>query len=190
MQILALDCATQTGWAFGAPGNGPQEWGSFRLPQTGEDIGAFAVAFRTHILELLSRSAAELVCYESPILRGNKTAIITARKLYSLGTMVEVIANDEGIECREEAMQRTRKFFLDRTTAPKSIVAGLSKSQQSAARRKWLKEELVAECKRRGINVENDDEADAIAILLFCFNVIAPETMQDDLPLMRATKCQ
>lgn len=154
MNLLALDLATKTGFAHGEPGGMPT-WGSHKLPQTGEDYGAFGLAYEAFLSALIQSKGVTRIVYESPILPST-TTLATARKLYSLGTITEMIAGRLGVKCHEAHMQTVRGHFIGASRAPKHI--------PQKDRRSWMKSRIIGQCIARGWNVTNDDEADALAV--------------------------
>lgn len=58
-----------------------------------------------------------------------------------------------------------RMYFIDCTMAPKEVGAGLKDAQRAEERRKWLKARVMAECKKRNLKPQNDNEADALGIM-------------------------
>ncbi|WP_144378495.1 hypothetical protein [Mesorhizobium amorphae] len=60
-----------------------------------------------------------------------------------------------------------RKAFIGHGQAPKEVGAGLKDEKRYAARRKWLKDAVSAECLKRGLRPKNDNEADALGLMFF-----------------------
>lgn len=60
-----------------------------------------------------------------------------------------------------------RSSFIKATKAPKEVGAGLKDDDRFAARRKWLKDRVMAECRAPGRNLKpkNDNEADALGMM-------------------------
>lgn len=155
--LLALDIATKTGWALGLPGNGLVASGVLALPKTGNDIGRFIAPYAVWLDQKIKESEITDVVFESPIMPG-VTNVMTLRKLYGLTGRTEEICLDHGIGCRERHMQAWRKHFLGRASAPKDI-------KDKAERRKWLKSECIRQCRARGWNPRDDNEADALGLM-------------------------
>lgn len=144
---LTLDLATQIGWSLGDWDTEP-EFGTYRLPTTGKDLGRFAQAFDQWLSMMIMKHRPEKVVYESPILP-QKTQIAVLRKLYGLGYHTELICCRHNIECREAKLQDIRKHFVGRGTGKSDLMKRL----------------VFEECGRRGWDVQTTDEADALAIL-------------------------
>ncbi len=56
-----------------------------------------------------------------------------------------------------------RKAFIQATQAPKEI-------KDPDDRREWIKTRVISECEKRGWKPKNDNEADALGILLWFYN--------------------
>lgn len=143
MKLLALDLATRVGWACGAP-NENVRFGTHVLPSTGGEIGPFADAFGQWLRSKIESEKPELIVFEAPILTSGLTAIATARKLMGLAYHTELIAFDHQLRVRESNLMTVKKFF-----------AGSGKA---------TKQDMVAAARRHGWDVDNDDEADALAL--------------------------
>ena len=63
-----------------------------------------------------------------------------------------------------------RASFIKATKAPKEVGAGLKDDQRFAARRDWLKNRVLAECHKRNLKPQSDNDADAIGIMHWCVN--------------------
>lgn len=60
-----------------------------------------------------------------------------------------------------------RGYFIDCTKAPKEVGLGMPDKERYAARRAWLKNAVLAECARRGLNPKSDNEADALGMMFW-----------------------
>lgn len=166
MRILALDLATATGWACGSLEPLPIIHGVLKLPKTGEDIGRFLYAFREWLGHAIEETAPTEIIFESPILRG-ENGIAALRKLYSLAGVTEMIALDYKIPVSEANLTSIRQFFIGTARAPKEIIG-------KEKRRQWLKAKTVAEGRRRGFRVVDDNDGDALALLAFALSLKHP----------------
>lgn len=149
-KTLALDLATVTGFALGDL-SGIQVSGSRRLPKTGDDLGYFAHAFRAWLTTGLQRHKPDLVVYEQPIMRGDQTMLITCRKLYGLAWQTELTCRDLKIPVKEVNMSDWRTHFLGKGNVPRD--------------RASIKAAVMQMCRVRGFHFDDDNEAEAIAIL-------------------------
>lgn len=173
--ILALDLATQYGWAEGEP-DGTPRFGSARLAREGaeqEDI--FAGAIR----EIGGRIAAfppRVMVFEEPELfrlRDGKATKRTIEVLFGLPAVVQGVARRFGVPTIYKATTYDiRKHFI-----------GQGRLQRSKA-----KIAVIEECHRRGWEVRNDDEADACALWSYTCAVVAPQLRVNGpgTPLFRA----
>lgn len=164
MRVLALDLATSTGWACGAPGR-PISHGVIRMPKTGPDIGRFCNSFRAWLGAAIEDMAPGKIFYEMPILPA-QTALMTVRKLNGLTAYAEGVALDYKVPIEEANLSDIRKHFVGVVRAPKEIAPD--------RRRQWIKDRVCTECRSRGFRVAGDDDADAIALLAFALSLQQP----------------
>lgn len=158
MILAALDIATNTGFAIGdhLDTDAAPIVGCHRLPKTGRDYGQFGEVFDRWLRTLIEKHKVEFIVYETPILPA-QTQIETLRKLYSLGTICEMVARDMDVIVEETDMQTVRKHFIGVTRAPKEI--------PQPQRRAWIKKKIMDRCFAYGWKPLNDDEGDALATL-------------------------
>jgi len=153
MTTLALDLATNTGFALGDL-SGVKISGSRRFPSTGDDLYTFAKAFREWLTTGLKRHKPDRIVYEQPLLPG-ETTLITCRKLYGLAWQTEITAGDLGYVGEQKIAEVMNndwmKHFLGAGNVPRK-----SKDRKAAVQRM---------CKIRGFHFDDEDEADAIGIL-------------------------
>lgn len=148
--VLALDLATQTGWAS-RNDNGSITFGSFRLPKTGDNVGAYLSAFHHWLIEIvdLFDKPSLTVVFEAPILP-KTTGIKVVRKLQGLAGHTEFICDQMGVKsCMEVNNKSVRKHFIG----------------NGGAKRDDAKRMTIEQCTKRGFRPQNDDEADALAVL-------------------------
>ena len=113
--ILALDIATNLGWALGRPGERPAA-GSLRVaPQgaTEEEIGAGAARW---LLDMLTVSPVDALYFEAPLdprHMGKRTNFSTATVLIGLAFMLSTLAHMRGVaRIRKVQVRDARKHFL------------------------------------------------------------------------------
>lgn len=100
--VLALDLATHLGWCVGDHDQGDPTSGHFKLPSTGEDVGAFIDAYDRWLVPMLSEHQPALVTFENPIVQGSgKTTLSTTMKLVGLAVHTE-------FRCRRFTWKRDR----------------------------------------------------------------------------------
>lgn len=157
--ILALDLASQFGWAEGAPGETPR-FGSKRFAPAGaEPEDVFAGAIR----EMTPRLAAfppRVLVFETPSLfqlRDGKSNPRTVEVLFGLPAIIQGLARHFRVPIiRKASANSVRKHFIGNGRMPRA----------------QAKKAVVAECRRRGWNVRNDDEGDACALWDYAASII------------------
>lgn len=149
MTILALDIATTSGWAFGAPGQTPR-YGTFTLPPTGDDLGRFAFNFMQWAIAKVRELEPKEVVFEAPIMP-RETNILTLKKLYSLSVICELVCIAQGVPCSEIPAGSWRKSFLGPSYPPNGT-------------RDELKRAVIAACRQMGWEPNSTDDADALGI--------------------------
>lgn len=148
--FLALDIASTTGWAFGAPGETPQH-GTFTCPSTGDNLGRFAYSYAQWLTAKLRELQPKEIVFEAPILP-SATNITTLKKLYGLCVVTELVALSEGVPCTEITAGQWRKSFL-------------GMHYPKGGTRDDLKRAVIAACRHMGWEPNNTDDADALGIL-------------------------
>jgi len=144
-KILTFDLATNTGFASGEP-----EWlptfGSHKFAPTGDDYGKWQANARSFFERTLTIEQPEFVAYEQPSLFGT-TQPATVIKLCSLVTTLEEVCRYRGVRVRQVNPSQLKKFWTGRGNAKKP--------------------EMVKAAWKFGFRVQNDDEADAVAMWFF-----------------------
>lgn len=151
-KILALDLATKCGWACGSP-DGEPTYGTKVLPSTGEDIGRFADAFNTWLLDMLTLESPAVVVFEAPVLSGT-TSLATARKLYGLAWHTEFCCRLRQVRVCEHHLQSVKKFFAGSGRADKA--------------------DMIAAARRQGWDPKDDNAADALGLWACAVHQFAP----------------
>lgn len=150
MDVLALDLATNTGWASRREA-GVVSFGSFRLPKTGDDVGEYLSVFHHWLIDIVAcfDTEALAVVFEAPILP-KTTGIKVVRKLQGLAAHTEFVCNQLAVSrCMEVNNMSVRKHFIG----------------SGGYKRDEAKRLTVMQCTERGFKPQNDDEADALACL-------------------------
>lgn len=171
MMLLALDIATQTGWAFGNPQThvcgagglpvpGPKPLsGSRQVLRPGAGLGEALSGVRQHWGHFLRTQRPAWVAYEAPIMGG------TAANLHTVRLINGIIGTMESL-CWEL-----------RIPAPIQInVATLKKHFTGSGRAS--KADMIAAAARRGWSVTDDNEADALAL----FDLVASRIQRGEYP--------
>lgn len=166
MRLLALDLARTLGWSVGTP-DGVEAFGRHELPKVAPwELGEYGMAARVLFRRMLTEIAPEHIVYEAPILRsgkiktrGNGKQFVATvdtpqklRKMYGLPWELEIEATRAGIPIREAGISEVRKHFL-MGKVPRTSEECKVAVKVMARRRGWL--------------VEDDNEADSLAVLDF-----------------------
>lgn len=175
--ILACDIATTSGFAWGAVGETPQ-WEAVHFK--GKDTGEVLSRLRFYLTEKVTLLKPSRICLEAPyiptpraprIVRAG-TAVAnglsgpppmnphTLRRLLAMCGLVEEIAFERKIECREATIQEITSYFTGTTRHG-------GRANKKAA--------TIAACRRLGWETVSDDAADALALWSFCEFILAPE---------------
>jgi len=174
--ILAFDQSTVTGWAFAEPGCEPT-WGHKRLGKrekaTAGEVGAEFYSFANLLIQ---RYCPLYICFETPYIprpRRNRKGEVetegsiplnaqTMRKLLGIAFLIDTIAEQRGIDCREVA-----------SSAATFAMTGRGKYPSRQAK----KRATMQACWARGWKA-TEDEADALAILMFSEARLYPEAFR------------
>jgi hypothetical protein len=149
-RVLALDLATVTGWAYGAPGTIPQ-CGHVRFSKPGASRAQTYRAYRRWLDETwgVRDEIPDLIVYESPQIgmhMGGKTNVDTLKLLSGLAEHLEEWALNK-TELREASVSQVRSHFLGR-----NFPAKIGKPM------------TLERCRELGWNPETTDESDACAL--------------------------
>lgn len=151
--LLALDVATATGFMHGdieripatplEARHGLKPTGGTKSMGEGLSMGHFLFEWRKWLWNSIRGIGAGRVVYASTIFWQGKTSIYTARKLYSMATMVDLVCYEAKVPCRELNESAARKHFTGKDE-------GKAGAQQG--------------CLDRGWPFGTPDEADAAAL--------------------------
>lgn len=154
MRITAFDLATITGIASSARGrNLPALW-HLKIGKKNCELGEFLLSAHTQYRAVLSDEAPEAVVFESPTLR-NTTSLITARKLYGLAGVLEMICEREKIPCYETSILEVKKELCGHAHAEK--------------------DHQIRAAKLLGFDPKTSDEADALGVYLCGLRKLSPD---------------
>jgi hypothetical protein len=155
---------------------------------------ALAEPFRKHVRELLKQFSVQHVAYEEPrtrdferttthvdpdaawagqaITRETHRASSNLAMLRSFGMCVILcgLCRNLGIPSYSVPADQWRKAFIGRSRAPKTDAAG----RQIKDGRKWLKNQVVEQCRMEGITVPNDDAGDAVGVAFWLRARLSP----------------
>lgn len=161
MKILALDIAINTGVAFGSSVSVPRTW----TVNLGKPPHAqrFSNALRM-TQELIQANDPDLVVVEAAI-GGPKASAF----LIKLVGCVEGVCWNRSVKCETLHLGTIRKHFLG-----KALTTRHFPHLKPADAKKAIKMKVVQQCGARGWSVENDDEADALALWDYACATYAP----------------
>lgn len=151
--LVSLDLSSSTGWAAGRPDGCPR-FGTQRFP-TGSDLGRTLDEFDLWLTAFLQVEAPAALAFEAPILTSGKTSLATARMLYSLAGLTELLCRRAQVRCFEVNLMTARKFFVG---------SGHAK-----------KEDVIAAARRHGWSVKDDNQADALGVWAFAVHTLSPK---------------
>lgn len=154
MILLSLDLALKTGYAVG-PSDGKPLFGAYRIPHSPEDLGACLQHFGEWLEDSIAVHQPRVVVFEAPIFNAGKTSLATARLLYSLAGVTELICRRARVICREANLMTVKKFW-----------AGTGRADKS---------QMMEAARRYGFDVKTSDEADALAIWAYAVHLLAPK---------------
>lgn len=170
--ILALDPATTTGWACG-PAGGRPKWGHRNFGGANVSRGLVFAQFRFWLHGGCAKLKPSLIVYESPYIPrmeqprkpipGQRPFVINAdtlRRLLWFTGEIEEVAAELSIECREATTSEIAKFFTGKARWPGG--------------RDEKKERTKEMCRAYGWDVENDNQADALALWAMAEAVVSP----------------
>ena len=152
--ILSLDPGTIIGWAHADPGMSPT-FNHQRLAKPGATPGQFGAAFDIFMQARLDLFRPKFICYEKPWFG---RSYYTAFRLLGMASRIETFCEQWSIECREAAPQEIAKFFIG--------TGGLKGEEK--------KRRTIEMCRAYGWQA-TEDEADALALLVYAEAVLFPD---------------
>lgn len=182
--ILALDVATTTGWAYGCAGGQPA-FGHWRAGPRGVASGEALAAFRAWLDGNCTELAPGWLVFEAPYVprvapprirtrsghtvrtlpaAGPPIDIYVLRRLIGLCGLVEMIAAERGIPCREAAPTEICRVFTGRG------------SWGGRAQKKAATQKMAA---LYGWAGATEDEADALALWVYAEAVLFPKAARE-----------
>lgn len=159
--LYALDLGTRTGWACALPGAEPVH-GHIRLPADRGD-GAFFSAFRRFLLDHITVHAPRLIVYEAPLITASATSMATVFRLFGLAAHTVEMAHIREVRCEPANNATVKKFVTDNGRAKKP--------------------EVMDAIRARGWSPDDENEADALAVLLWAESRFAPTVRRAAGPL-------
>jgi hypothetical protein len=166
MNVLALDLATNTGFARGEPGREPA-FGSIRFgkPNASHDA-IFGHALDWLIAETRQDNRPDVIVYESPIPGHSKWGQTNAASLEILNGLIAItraVAFMRSIfDVRTYTVGEVRKYFI-----------GPGGARTKGREAKAL---IVRKCRLLRWDAKNDNEGDALALWSYACALIDPRT--------------
>lgn len=170
-KVLALDLATVTGWCYGAPGERP-EFGFLRFGPPGSSRAAIYREYRSWLNDwLIDRDPPKVVVFESaaiPMVMQGKTNANTIKLLIGMCEHTEELCFSR-VELREAMASQVRAHFI-----------GTNRVQRADAKKR-----TIERCNALGIEVKNDNEADAVALWHYQIAHLRPDLAYKTTPLFQ-----
>lgn len=182
-KILSLDQSSRTGWAFGVTKAEISTWlfGSFRTPKRPDD-GDRLVIFRNGLVELIEAHGPELVAYEEPYFPLQGFAAVQKEGEHRMPfnpTTVKFLMMLRGV-----LTETTARYGIPTESFTSSAwrVTALGFGRAKGVGAPELKRLMIQKAKSLGLNVKDDNEADAVGILMHeMFGGPANKRQQGDL---------
>lgn len=180
-RLLSLDLATRLGWAFGDAFEGEPVSGSYLLPSTGDDIGAYLKAYHLWLIAHIAQFKPDIITMEAPLAATTKTTQTTLLKLWGLCSHTEFVASFKGVPCRQVHVGEWRSAFCGKGNGR------ISKPKTVAQRDTYP---VIQSCRQRGWHVTDDNEADALGQWVYSIRFVCPgrEARFDPLARGRTTR--
>lgn len=149
--LLAIDGARKLGFALDIwlPSGRPTS-GHIELCPSGMSLGYYGVKYNDWLSETLGFHRPREVIYESPVISGNFN-IEEAKKQFGMAALCETICEMHGVPCKPA-----------NNSSVKKLITGYGRAEKPEVRAQWH---------RRGWMIENLDESDAVAILIYKLHV-------------------
>lgn len=166
--VLALDLASVTGWALGEPGSVPMH-GSIRFARAGSSHEAMFAKAHVWMHEMCELHNPGLLVFEAPLqgFKGGKTTDDVTTILRGLPAIVGAVAYLRRIyDIRKADTRDVRNHFIG--SNPKRAKAKLM---------------VIRQCRAMGWDVEDDNEADALATWHYMCSLLEPKLAMRPTPL-------
>jgi hypothetical protein len=162
VKILALDLATNTGFAFGDTAWLKPEFGSIRFGSRGASYPAIFAAALSWASERFLEWQPDRIVYEEPLqFRGGRSRGGNDELAHGLPAIMMAVAHLRGcFEIRHATPKQIRLHFIGEN--PKREVA---------------KRKTIVRCRQVGWNVEDDNAADACALWSYACGLSKFEAM-------------
>jgi len=168
--ILAIDQATTVGVAFAEAGCEPV-WGHWRMGKPKAEPDEIAEAFDLYLREQISRFRPDDLIHETPYI-GSGRVPLNPQTILLLAWMaghIGLVARQCGVRCWQQQTSTAVKFLTGRA---------------KYASRKEKKLATMRACWARGWEA-TEDEADALALLMFAESKLYPEASRQRRMVLR-----
>jgi hypothetical protein len=168
MIVLALDLASVSGWAVGEPGGKPSH-GSIRFASKGASHEAIFNNAMNWADKKIVFCRPSLIVWEAPLpgFKSGKTTSDVTTILFELPAVIGAIAYQRGVyDIRKASTKDVRHHFIG--CNPKRAMA---------------KPMVIRQCRAMGWEIEDDNEADALATWHFMCSLLSPKLALAPTPL-------
>jgi crossover junction endodeoxyribonuclease RuvC len=169
-EVLALDLASVSGWAQGAPGETPRS-GSIRFAPVGSSHEAVFAGAVKWMADWLQVSRPKIVVFEAPLpssfMRG-RTNADTAMLLFGLPAVIGAVAYMRGVyDIRKGRVDDVRQHFIGQRRMPGA----------------QAKRAVMNKCRLLGWNPTDNNAADALALWDYQCSLVAPRYAMRSTPM-------
>ena len=142
MRILAIDIGTKTGWAIKHDKRKPK-YGTLDLAKTHhfDGCGMQYIKFKKWLHEQLP---LDLIVFEA-VMAHDARAVHAQHKYGGLLATLQTFGDEYNVPYSGEGVSTIKKYWTGKGSASKEM--------------------MIKECRKRGLNPKNDNEADALALL-------------------------
>jgi hypothetical protein len=166
--VLALDLASVSGWAVGEPGGNPAH-GSHRFASKGASHEAIFAKAMDWADEIIGMCKPGLIVWEAPLagFKGGKTTNDVTTVLFGLPAVIGAVAYQHGVyDIRKADTAAVRHHFI-----------GCNPKRAKA------KPMVMCQCRAMGWEIEDDNEADALATWSYMCALLNPRLALAPTPL-------
>jgi Holliday junction resolvasome RuvABC endonuclease subunit len=165
-RVLALDCSTNVGWALFEGPAGRVRFGTWRAPKSflQAEYGRSFVALEQWLGDMITVHTPDVVGFEAPIMPfagfiEQRSSLDVVRLLIGLASVVELVATRAQLRCIEVPVPTAKKRLCGTGRA--------------------TKRDMINAVVRLGHLVEDDHQADAIAVGLATYVHIGASGVPD-----------
>jgi Holliday junction resolvasome RuvABC endonuclease subunit len=159
VRVLALDCSTNVGWALFESPAGPVRFDTWRAPKSFvlSNYGRAFVGLEAWLVDMVTVHQPDVIGFEAPIMPfagfiEQRSSLDIVRLLVGLASVVELVATRAGKRCIEVPVPTAKKRLCGNGRA--------------------TKRQMIGAAVNLGHLVEDDHQADAIAVALATYDHI------------------